>query len=57
MTDSEKVPEQQLKQKQHQIQNHLDGLNGDGGEDSPLQPKQIIGKFAPSIFSFFFFVN
>lgn len=49
MADSEKVPEQQqLKQKQHQVNNHLDGINGDGtiqssASDAPPQPKQIIG--------------
>lgn len=53
MADSEKMPEQQqLKQKQHQSQlnNGVDGLNGDAnlkssGDTPPQQPKQIIGKF------------
>lgn len=51
MADSEKVPEQQqLKQKQHQLNNHLEGINGDGqiqsstDDTSSQQPKQIIGK-------------
>lgn len=50
MADSEKVPEpQQLKHQKQQL-NHLDGINGDGGQiqsstdDEPQTPKQIIGK-------------
>lgn len=48
MADSEKVPEQQqLKNKQHQLNNH--GINGDGqtqpsADETAQQPKQIIGE-------------
>lgn len=50
MADSEKVPEQQQLKHQKQQLNHLDGINGDGGQiqspadDEPQTPKQIIGK-------------
>lgn len=62
MTDSEKVPEQQQLKHQKQQLNHLDGLNGDGGQiqspadDEPQTPKQIIGKWRRTNFIFFFFV-